>query len=426
MKRIFTVVTLLVIFSSAKAESGTELRKLVNTAKGADKCILIKVFGNDLPTELFDTHYQKEQFIETSLYLSDYRDAEIIRSYNVKSFPSVIVLNPEGNLLLPVKKVNSPKEIEEYADLASRIKAEAEVNPMAQLDLDYGTDKMKAAAMLEYIEKRTSYGLDNGDVIDKYVSIVSPGDLLNKTTLVLFLENNNINISGAFCFFVKQNQEKIKTVLQLSDERFIRLMDKSITFRFDNVCKNADEFALSQIVDLKAGLSGMDKGLIENEYATMYFYNTRQPLKLMNQSRIYADLIMKHYEANKVAQPNLVKSKRGSRSSLSSSPLTSLVSLPVAHAARLRTLSQYVVETLSVKSILDDALVWSTFAEQISDKTKYDIPETRAYILYKLGRKDEAVENMEKAYASVPHDDLDNKKIIGLNLIKMKRGDKIY
>jgi hypothetical protein len=426
MKRIFTVATLLLMInSSASAESDTELRKLVNTAKGADKCILIKVFGNDLPAELFDTPYQKEHFIEASLYLSDYRDAEIIKKYNVNSFPSVIVLNPEGNLLLPVKKVNSPREIDEYADLASKVKAEAEVNPMAQQDLDYSTDKMNAAAMLEYIEKRTSYGMDNGDIMDKYVSIVSPGEMLNKRTLRLFLEDNNINIPGACCFFVKQNQEKIKTVLQLSDERFIRLIDKSIGFRFDNICKNADEFVLSQIVDLKAGLSGMDKGLIENEYTTMYFYSTRQPLKLMNQSRIYASLLMKHYETNKIEKPNLIKSRGGSIKS-KKSPLTSVVSMPVAHAARLRTLSQYVVETLSVKSILDDALAWSIFAEQISENVRFDIPETRAYILYKLGRKDEAVDVMEKAYASVPHDDIDNKKSIGLNLIKMKRGDKIY
>ncbi|MDR2466088.1 MAG: thioredoxin family protein [Prevotellaceae bacterium] len=424
MKRIFTVITLLLIINSAaSAESDTEFRKLVNSAKGADKCILIKVFGNDPHSEFFDTPYQKEHFIEASLYLSDYRDAEIIRKYNVNAFPSVIVLNPDGNLLLPVKKVNTPREIDEYADLASKVKSEP--NPMAQQDLDYGTNKMNAAAMLEYIEKRTSYGMDNGEVMDKYVSMVAPADMFNKRTLLLFLENNNINVPGACCFFVKQNQEKIKTVLQLSDERFVRLIDKSIEFRFDNICKNSDEFALSQIVDLKSSLSSIDKALIENEYATKYFYGTRQPLKLMNQSRIYADLIMQHYERTKAEQPNPIKSKRSSIKD-KKSPLSSVVSLPVAHAARLRNLSQYVVETLSVKSILDDALTWSIFAEQISNTARFDIPETRAYILYKLGRKDEAVEVMEKAYASVPHDNLDSKKLIGLNLIKMKRGDKIY
>jgi hypothetical protein len=409
------IVLILIVFISANIIKAESITELINSAKNKNKFILIKVFNSDISYLPFDSIYFGDRFIEASLHTSNPADAAIIDEYRVEAFPSIILLNSNGYLILPVKKVNSLTEIEEYLEIASKTKYDSK--PPAQLDLEYHSNKMNKAAIYEYIAKRTSSGLDNSDIIDQYTQLATANELLNKKTILLFLDENNINIPGSFFSFVEQNQEEIKQILKMSDDRFCRLADKSMEYSFQKICTRKDEPALSYIIDIKVNIfNGGDKEVMYNEYMTRYFHATYQPLKLANHVRAYVTAIFKHKEQqdNEFA----TKNKR------LFSPQNSATQ--VGYAAKLRDAAQYVVEILSAKSILNDALSWSITAEQMTDDTRYDVYETQAYILYKLGKKDDAIVSMEKAYNSIPQDNIEQRKNICFNLIKMKRGEKIY
>jgi hypothetical protein len=412
------IILIVFIFSTAIIKSETaELLELVYSAKSKDKFILLKIFDSDRYNFSFDSVSFADRLIEASFYASNSSGLSIINEYKIETYPSIILLNSNGYLVLPVKKVNNIIEIEEYVEEALKMKYETK--PLAQYDLEYRNNTMNKKSLYEYIGKRTAFGLDNSEFIDKYAQMTTFGDLLEKKILMLFIDENNFNIPGAFCNFVKQNQEEIKQILKLSDERFNRLAEKSVEYSFQKICRNKDESALKHIIDIKTNtFNAGDKNILYNEYMTRYFHLTYQPLKLVNQVQNYVNAVLEYREQQ--------EKELDERNKLLFSPMSKNSAVRTMCASKLRDASQYVVEIMSAKSILNDALSWSVKAEQFADDNKYEIYETQAYILYKLGKKDEALTRIEKAYNSIPQNNIERRKSIGLNLIKMKRGEKIY
>ncbi|MDR2652478.1 MAG: hypothetical protein LBC68_09240 [Prevotellaceae bacterium] len=419
MKKIIVLVVFIFLTTLVNAEIA-ELHELVYSAKSKNKLLLLRVFNSGASSFPFDSLSLDNRFIEASLYASNPSDLAVINEYRVESYPSIILLNSNGHLLLPVKKVNNYAEVEAYMAKALKIKHEYnESKPLAQFDLEYRNNKMNKTALYEYISKRTALALDNSEMIDKYTLSATPGDLLNSKTLLLFIDENNFNIPGAFCSFLKQNHEKIREILRLSDERFYRMTEQSVEYSFQKICADKDEPALSYIIDIKADIfNGGDKEILRNEYLTRYFHSTYQPLKLVNHAREYVNAVLQYKEQQEKELSE--KNKRLFSPSLKNN------AVGIMCASKLRDAAQYVVETTSAKSALTDALSWSVQAEKLSVDDKYDIYETQAYILYKLGKKDEAITNMEKAYNSIPQNNINQRTNVGFNLIKMKRGEKIY
>jgi hypothetical protein len=417
-KTIASVALIGFIFSTVVINAErAELHELVYSAKNKDKLILLKACNSDVLDAFSDSTAFSDRFIEASLYASNPSDLAIINEYKVEAYPSIILLNSHGHLILPVKQVNNLAEIEEYMEKALKMKHESK--PLAQLDLEYRSDKMNKSALYEYISKRTSLGLDNSEMIDKYTRLATSNDLLDEKTLLLFIDENNFNIPGSFCSFIKQNREEIQQILKLGDERFYRLTEKSVEYNFQKICQNKNEAELNHIVELKANVfNSGDREILYNEYMTRYFHSTYQPLKLIDYAREYVNSVLKYQEQQE--KDFYEANKRLFSPSLKNSAVHTMC------ASKLRNAAQYVVEIMSAKSMLNDALLWSIKAEQLAGDNRHDIYETRAYILYKLGRRDEALDNMEKAYNAIHQDNIEQKKNVGFNLIKMKRGEKIY
>jgi hypothetical protein len=416
MKKIIGLIVFIFLSVIIHAESA-EWNELLYSAKNKNKLILLKIFNSETSGFSFDSIPVADRFIEASLYVFNPSDREIINEYGVESYPSIILLNSNGHLILPVKKVDNLSEIKTYMEKALKIKHDSK--PLSQFDLEYRNNKMNKASLYEYIGKRTSLGFDNSSIIDKYTQMVTTNDLLNKKTLLMFLDENKFNIPGAFCNFMKQNQEEIKQVLKLSDERFYRLVKKSVEYNFQKICENKDESALTDIVNTEINIFNTDdKDVLYNEYMTRYFHTTYQPLRLLNQVQEYVTAVLKYKD--------LQEKKITDKTTHLFSPSLKNSIVRTRCAFKLRNAAQYVVEMISAKSILNSALSWTVQAEQLADDDKCEIYETRAYILYKLGKRDNAIANMEKAYNSILQNNIEQKKNVGLNLIKMKRGEKIY
>lgn len=296
-----------------------------------------------------------------------------------------------------------------------------EVKPIAQFDLEYQNKKLNKKGLYEYIVKRTLLGLDNSELIDNYAQQATKNELINNSTLKLFLEENNINIPGNFFNFITNNQEEIIYSLKCSDNHFHRLANKSMEHCFNRICSNKDENALENMINIKINSLNLEndenRDIIYNEYMTRYFHATYQPLKLANHATAYANAICKHKEL-------LEEQAKETSKKLYSPTIINPVS-QLSYALKLRNAAQYVVETISSKTMLNNALAWSNTAQQL-DNDNYGIYETQAYILYKLGKKDDAITSMEKAYNLVPMQNIKQKETVGFNLIKMKRGERIY
>jgi hypothetical protein len=421
MKKIIVLIAFVVSAVAGSAEN-VELHELIYSAKSKNKFILLKIFHSETSFFPFDSVSFADRFIETSLYASNPSVHKIITEYGIETYPSIILLNSNGHLILPVKTVDNLSEVEVYMEQALKVKYDSK--PVAQLDLEYRNNKMNKAALYEYIGKRTALNLDNSDIIDKYTQSATANDLLNRKTLLLFINENSFNIPGAFCTFIEQNQEDIKQILKLGDERFNRLTEKSIEYNFRKICRNRDESALQYIINMKINASDAGYGeVVYNEYMTRYFHATCQPLKLVDQAREYVNAILKYKD---LKEQDLNETKLPVNNKLLFSPSFKNSAVETVCASKLRDAAQYIVEIMSAKAILTTALSWSMKAEELAGENKSNIYETQAYILYKLGKRDEAIENMEKACNAIPEKNIEQMKITGFNLIKMKRGEKIY
>ena len=395
-------IVLLVGFVLSLNTGSAELANVLNLAKNTGKCIAIKVFETPYTDNSLDSVFLAPHFIEMSVYASI--DASIVRKYNVSAFPSLVILNSGGQLLLPVKQITCVNEMANYADMALEIRLENK--PLAQMDLDYNNNSMNSSLFYEYIDRRTALGLDNSNIIDDYALLAPKQDLLNRKTLTLFIEKNNINIPGNFFSFLLQNRESIESILKLNDMNFQFFINKSLEYSLENICADRDEIALKKIIDTKVKLFADDPDIVYNEYTIRYYYATSQPLKLMEQSRKFVDILLQNreYEDNK--------------------PLLSLSHIP--YSMHLRNTAQYILETMSHKNILNEALKWTTIAEQMAAGNKHDIYQTRACLFYKLGKTEDAIACMEKAFFAVPNDNSIKRKDLGLLLVKMKRKERIY
>ncbi|MDR2423784.1 MAG: hypothetical protein LBD59_03565 [Prevotellaceae bacterium] len=399
-RKIILFVGLILSINTGRAE----LANVLNLAKNTGKYIAIKVFETPDINNPLDSACLASHFIEMSVYASNHNETSIVKKYNIRTFPSIVILNSGGQLLLPVKKITCRNDIEDYAAMAVTINTETK--PLAQMDLDYYNNSMNSLHLYEYIDRRTAFGLDNSRMIDDYVQLASKQDLLNRKTLTLFIEKNNINIPGEFFSFVQQNRENVESILTLNDMNFQFFINKSLDYNLENICANRDEIALQKIIDTKIQLFADDPDIVYNEYTTRYYYATSQPVKLLEQSRVFVDILLQNRENDE------------------NKPLLSLSHVP--YAMHLRNSAQYILETMSHKNILNEALKWTAIAEQMAAGNKHDIYETRACLLYKLGKSEDAIACMEKAFFAVPDDNSIRRTNIGLLLVKMKRKERIY
>ena len=176
-----------------------------------------------------------------------------------------------------------------------------------------------------------------------------------------------------------------------------------------------------------------EKNIIANEYRAKFYYNTKQPVLLANYVTLYANTLMEqgvdvaNTEDIELVEivPN-VNTKALFPSGFSAEFLNAQRNeeIDIAYSFKLRDAAQYMVEMISNKRMLNNALLWSQKAIELFDN--FSNYETQAYILYKLGKRSEAIASMEKAYKVAPDTEDLVKEKVEAKLIMMKRGERIF
>lgn len=418
IKRNITLVFFVLFATSLKShatiiyESG-RFEQALAKSKTLAKPVLIEIQSPEAVRP--EWTYDRADFVNfrTTPFDRDYET--ILRRYDLHGSQQFIFVNGDGHLLAPIQNVASESELKELASHA--LKHRYEPKPLPQQDFDYKHGYMDKHATFDYIAKRTMADMDNADIIDSYASETATQDLLRLGTLSLLFEKNVINIPGSFYSILSENADKVKKTLKLSDADYNKLIEKSSERSFEKLCHLHDEVALERFVATKTSAHSKQMSeILKNEYYSKFYYKTRQPLKLANFASAYADAIINHKDDGNLQDRNRA---------LYQSPTSSGETFDKeACSLKLRTAAQYVVETLSSKTMLNNALNWSLKAiEMFNCAINY---ETHAYVLYKLGKRNEAIDSMAKAYAMVSGKSAREMENMGIKLIKMKRGEKIF
>lgn len=416
----------------------------VQKAKNENKLIFVEVLNADLDdynSALTSnnndniSNLYNNSFVNYRLTHNNEKYTYIVNRYKINKFPTYIYIQPNGILNYTISGDLSLQAFESNAQTAIKYKNESK--PIAQWDLEYESQKNDKRFVYEYIEKRTILGFDNADIIDQYAKLVPTNDLLKSPIINLLLERNKaINADGALYRIVISNQEKVKKALLNKDSQLEQILLNCADYTFNKACKTKNEKLLESFITAKLALGNPanheDSVIIQNECRAKFYYTTKQPVLMANFVHIYADMIMKQ-ELKKEEQEETVvvnnintKGLFPSLLSQSSKPLHQTEQIDIAYSFKLRDAAQYVVEMLSNKAMLNNALIWSQKAIELFDN--FSNYETHAYVLYKLGKRREAITTMEKAYAVAPSSSESSliRENVEAKLIKMKRGERIW
>lgn len=446
MRHIFLLISLIfsVSFVSAQKVSfeKTSFNDVLLKAKTEKKVVFIRISDSSAGNEVYDNdnvgRLYNSSFVNYQLTPSDNDYQFIINQYKIKTIPANIFIQPEGGALVHVCLSDnlSANDLISNAELA--IAYSKDSKPVAQWDLEYNDKKQDKKFVFNYIEKRSTLGLDNADIIDHYATIAK-SELLKPAVVSLFLNKNKyINANGTYFRHALENRKEIQSILKIDDNKFNEILVRSVDNKFAMACDAKCEVLLKQAIDAKLALinpnTEEDSTVIQNEYRTKFYYSTKQPLLLANFVMEYANTILELEQQN-LSQKTMAETKGVNPKALfpatfsmnevkNVSRLSDDEYLDIAYSYKLRDAAQYVVEMLSNKRMLDNALVWSQKAIDLFDN--FSNYETHAYILYKLGKRSEAIASMEKAYEVAPESESSVRAKVEAKLIKMKRGERIF
>ena len=434
MRQIVLAFALIISFQSRGQitfiDSNTSWNQLSKQAKEQDKLIFIHfensecVQCNEVASMGFSKEILKktfdEEFISIRCNVGTTNGRSLAQKFRIMSSLMSLYVDAEGNIL----HVNNGSTGDSYTYLngAERALDRKGEKQLPDYEKEYKAGVRAPAFMREYMVKKQESSMAIDDLLDEYVASLPTDSLSNFQT-----------VKGIFEFFPAVNSLayqtiKTKTPKSITDSIFNsakpqdrKAMNEGIlenSFRIA-VQKRDDEMA-QQIAEFARESQGKDrsKGEIDSaKWMIKYYYRIGDTRKYFDNAvklveNKYMPLTIDSLDAMDdaafKAQQSFFMSRRGKPEqgitvrSMAISPPSQFIYLELnQHAYQFYELTKD-------KDLLEKALAWSKRSMDLSNEkrknahTPYRLGDpnfidTYAHILYKLGRKDEAIEWQTKA-----------------------------
>lgn len=386
-----TIVILFLFFTGSVFSQGIEFRhgsweEMLSLARKENKMVFTdfytswcgpcKMMAKEIFVRQEVGNFFNRNFICYKLDAEKEDGKPVARRYQIGSYPTFLFVDGEGNRFYCF---SGYMEEEQFLAEAKNALQEfrTDKKTMEKWDAEYLRKKDNAAFVWKYMEKRGKLKLDNADVLDQYFRIAKKKTWMNRDFLKdLCSYQAQINAGGECFGFMREHLPEIlkltemekgdvffawqMSVMDYSMQKAIRLKDKTILEDVLQVnpyfCEysgmNPEEKGLELICDYNYGIR--DEQAFEEsarELAGYYRTNGRKELDSLTQRQDYAGKLMD------VAQK----------------------------AAYLSKNQDFLLESLS----------WAVEAVTLWDH--FSTEEVIAEVFYALGRKNDALDWMEKA-----------------------------
>jgi len=358
---------------------------------------------------------------------------EFAKKYEVKAYPTYLFIKPDGTLF---SRALGSMPTSNFIEVSKTAMIEMnDPKPLASWDKEYLTKKNDIGFLLDYMNKRDKLGKSNALQFNEYLKLLPEEKRTSDTIINLYKkEERNLNVNS----LAYKNLQKNK------DEFFKKLNVNLYGYLFDGILNSLKEATITKnekllneaiqacdllpqnnirkskeelYMDYYKGTGETDKYV---KYATAYCND-----QLMN---ISTDSIAKH-DKSRLAQIEKAISS-GSFSGIDSIQLAMLRKSKShvesdAISLKLNNIAWEIFSKIQNVNILQDALKWSE-RSLVLTPTNGSYMDTYANLLYKLGRKDEAIAKLETAihyYTEVEKGDTSGFK---KTIEKIKAGEKTW
>lgn len=201
-------------------------KEVLAQAKAQKKPIFIDIYTTwcgpckQMSKNIFPMENVGEKF--NSLFINYKIDAEkgegieIAKKYSVDAYPTYLFVDADENLFYKsIGSMPADKFIAE-ADLA--ITALKEEKPLSMWDKEYADGKREAAFLLAYLQKRSKMRMNSAEILEEYVKTQSEETFSSDDNLALIIENVG-SIQGKAFDILMKNKARIDAMR--GDRRFM-------------------------------------------------------------------------------------------------------------------------------------------------------------------------------------------------------------
>jgi len=395
---------------------------------GSDSCKMMSI--QIFPLESVGRVYN-ENYICYQIDAEKGEGAEMAKKYGLTSFPTYIFFNVDGTPFCASAKAMSAANFIGVSDKALQIMYDSK--PMDAYEKEYAEKKDDPGFLRHYINKRSSIGLSNAFLFDKYLKLIPEEERTSLTVIRLYKDEGQfLRVNSVAFENLQKNGPKINETLGTVNFLLYTAIKNSIS----DAAETKDEQLLTTAMLACDQLPMQDLPMQKDELYMMYYERTGEADNYLKYATNYCkDYLMKISDAtieekNKASVQNIEQMINSGAIPLKDSTFINKMKNQAAHSEsnkignELDRLSLEAFDKTSDKKILKNALKWSERSMEIlPDNTQF--MDTYAKLLYKLGKNKDAIAKEEEALEKTPKEDILRNRIEE-TLFKMKAGEKIW
>lgn len=426
-------------------------KEVLTKAKQEDKLVFIDVYTSwcgpckKMAAEVFPLKEVGDvfnpNFLNYKIDAEKGEGIEIAKKFGVKSYPTYLFVNGDGELVYRSGGYNLPKIFLNEAAIA--IKEKHDPKPLAKWEDEYTAGKRDKDFLKGYIGKRAVVKAPNGPLLEEVFPLLTKNDLSDKdfmSSVFAFDPNMTFVPGGKFYNYVVANHARLDQLIGKREGYVLSLLDAGTYqyFRTDIIKNNKEQMlpvmlaAKKQLMELlkREETDVAVKGLVMEYYkgtknvkklvpAALDYVNNGL-LKLDIQAKIAADKAA--YQ--KMREPYLSGKQDSTKvENWASMQRVSANQKMVDFSYKLRSAAEAIYKLVEDPKILAQAIEWAKMAE--SYFPHFSTEAVYAGLLMKAGKKAEAAEMMLKASKDSFIQGNDKQKLLLANVEKLKKGEAL-
>jgi thioredoxin-related protein len=360
---------------------------------------------------------------------------EIARKYQVEAYPTYLFIKANGALF---SKVTGYMKSENFIEVSKSALAEMnDLKPMEEWDKEYLQKKNDPKFILDYINKRTKLGFSNASLFDEYLKLIPEEERTSEIVVKIYMKEARQMKVNSFAYEnLKKN--KIKFLTKLAVDSYL---NDAILNTVHEAAKSKNEKLLETAISAYDQLAKTPTSKYKDEIYMEYYQITGETGKYVKYASSFCNNELMKLSPDSIFSKDKEMFQNFEKMIVSPEVLALLDSAQIdmineskasiAHYERdkvsksLNEVAWQIFEKVSDVKVLKDALSWSKRSlELIPNNSMY--LDTYANLLYKLGRKKEAISKEKEALTYSNKENLDESKGYEETLRKMNAGEKTW
>jgi len=358
---------------------------------------------------------------------------ELAKKYMVTAYPTYLFIKADGTLF---SRALGSMEFNKFIEVSKTALLDLnDPKPMAVWDAEYLQKKNDPAFLLEFMNKRAKLGLSNLSFFNDYLQLIPESERTSDKVVALYQKEEKQMRMKDFAF---------QNLLKNRNAYFPKLFGYVAVFLQDavlNTIKDAaqskDEALLETAMAVYDQIPANPSLKCKEELYMDYFHRTKQDDQFVKHATLFCnDNLMKIAPDSIFKRDNMLLemyNKQLASGALAIIDSAQLVQLKkyMTHSERdkmcngLNNNAWFVFEKISDVTVLQDALRWSD-RTLVLDPNNPLWMDTNANLLYKLGKKNEAISVEKDAMRFCSKDDVMVLKGFEETLKKMESGEKTW